>query len=109
MMISEIQACACIDFVNRFEPLTSQKASSSSSSEPSGSLCSGGNIDNMHIDVNLVGNRVKALGGRERERRLRVARWNFSGLGSERKQKEIGELLTKNSIDVIPGQGRILE
>ena len=53
----------------------------------------------MHIDVNLVGNEVKALGGRERERRLRVATWNFSGLGSERKQKEIGELLTKNSID----------
>ena len=48
----------------------------------------------MHIDVNLVGNEVKALGGRERERRLRVATWNFSGLGSERKQKEIGELLT---------------
>ena len=45
----------------------------------------------MHIDV---GNKVKALGGR---RRLRVATWNFSGLGSERKQKEIGELLTKNS------------
>ena len=48
-----------VDCVNRFEPLTSQKASSSSSSEPSGSLCSGENIDNMHIDVNLVGNRVK--------------------------------------------------
>ena len=60
-----------VDCVNRFEPLTSQKASSSSSSEPSGSLCSGENIDNMHIDVNLVGNKVKALGGRERERRLR--------------------------------------
>ena len=59
-----------VDCVNRFEPLTSQKASSSSSSEPSGS---GENIDNMHIDVNLVGNKVKALGGRERERRLRVA------------------------------------
>ena len=29
---------------------------------------------------------------------MRVATWNFSGLGSERKQKEIGELLTKNSI-----------
>ena len=56
----------------------------------------------MHIDVNLVGNEVKALGGRER--RLRVATWNFSGLGSERKQKEIGELLTKNSIDVVAGQ-----
>ena len=79
-----------IDCVNRFEPLTSQKASSSSSSEPSGSLCSGENIANMHIDV---GNKVKALGGRERERRLRVATWNFLGLGSERKQKEIGELL----------------
>ena len=38
-----------VDCVNRFEPLTSQKASSSSSSEPSGSLCSGENIDNMHI------------------------------------------------------------
>ena len=48
-----------VDCVNRFEPLTSQKASSSSSSEPSGSSCSVENIDNMHIDVNLVGNRVK--------------------------------------------------
>ena len=38
---------------------------------------------NMH----LVGNKVKALGGRERERRLRVATWNFSGLGSERKNR----------------------
>ena len=45
--------CLCIiDSVNRFEPLTPQKASSSCSSEPSGSLCSGENIDNMHIDVN---------------------------------------------------------
>ena len=45
----------------------------------------------MHIDV---GNKVKALGGRERERRLMVATWNFSGLSSEHKQEEIGELLT---------------
>ena len=52
----------------------------------------------MLIDVN---NKVKALGGRER---LRVATWIFSGLGSERKQKEIGELLTKNSIDVVASQ-----
>ena len=88
--------------VNRFEPLTSEKASSSSTS----GLCSGENIDNMHIDVKLVGNKVKALGGRERERRLRVATctWNFSGLSSERKQKEIGELLTRNCIDVVAGQ-----
>ena len=55
----------------------------------------------LHINVNLVGNKVKALGGRERER---IATWNFSGLGSESKQKEIGELLTKNSIDVVAGQ-----
>ena len=34
-----------VDCVNRFEPVTSQKASSSSSSETSGSLCSGENID----------------------------------------------------------------
>ena len=57
----------------------------------------------MHIDVNLVGNKVKGKGGW-------VATWNFSGLGSEHKQKEIG---TKNSIDVVAGQesgeGRILE
>ena len=46
---------------------------------------------------------MKALGGRERERRLRVATWNFSGLGSERKQ-EIKELLTENSIDLVAGQ-----
>ena len=94
-----------LDCINRFGPLTSQNASSSGSSERSGSLCSGENIDNMHIDVNLVGNTVKALGRRERERRLRVATWNFSGLGSECKQKEIGELLTKNIIyDVVAGQ-----
>ena len=44
---------------------------------------------------------MKALGGRERERRLRVATSNFSGLGSECKQRE---LLTMNSIDAVAGQ-----
>ena len=39
------------------------------------------------LDVQLVGDRVRALGGSVRDRRLRVATWNFSGLGSERKQK----------------------
>ena len=47
---------------------------------------------------------MKDLGGRERERRLRVATWKFSGLGSECKQEEIGELLTENSIDVVADQ-----
>ena len=45
------------------------------------------------LDVQLVGDRVRVLGGSVRDRRLRVATWNFSGFGSERKQKEIGEVL----------------
>ena len=36
---------------------------------------------------------MKVLGGSKKE--------NFSGLGSEHKQKEIGELLVKNTIDVV--------
>ena len=53
---------------------------------------------------NLVEGKVKALAGNKRERRLRVATWNFSGLGSERKQKEVEELLVKNNIDFVAGQ-----
>ena len=48
MMILEVKLDAKpmhIDSVNRFEPLISQKASSSCGSEPSGSLCTGENID----------------------------------------------------------------
>ena len=33
---------------------------------------------------------------------MRIATWNF--LGSEHKQKEVGELLVKNNIDVVAGQ-----
>ena len=47
---------------------------------------------------------MKALAGNKRERRLRVATWNFSGLGSERKQKEVEELLVRNNIDFVAGQ-----
>ena len=47
---------------------------------------------------------MKALGGNKRERRLRVATWDFSGLGSEHKQKEVEELLAKNNIDFVAGQ-----
>ena len=56
------------------------------------------------FDVQLVGDRVRALDGSVRDTRLRVATWNSSGLGSERKQKEIGEVLDKNCIDVVAGQ-----
>ena len=42
--------------------------------------------------------------GNKWERRLRVATWNFSGLCSDRKQKEVGELLAKHNLDVVAGQ-----
>ena len=67
--------------------------------------CLSGN-EHVHsgLDVQLVGDRVRALGGSVRDRRLRVATWNFSGLGSDHKQKEIGGVLDRNSIDVVAGQ-----
>ena len=37
-------------------------------------------------------------------RKLRIATWNFSGLCSEHKQKEVGELLLKLNLDVVAGQ-----
>ena len=57
----------------------------------------------LHIHfgfVPLVINIVQ-LEGSNRERRLRVDTRNFSGLCSERKQREIGKVLVK---DVIAGQ-----
>ena len=50
---------------------------------------SGDEHTNSGLDVQLVGDRVRALGWNVR--RLRVATWNFSGLGSEHKQKESWE------------------
>ena len=87
-----------IDCINRFEPIREQADSS----------CSNEHIDTLHVNVNLVEGKVKALGGNKRERRLRVATRNFSGLGSERKQKEVEELLAKNNIDVVAGHAGVL-
>ena len=42
--------------------------------------------------------------GNLQERKLRVGTWNLSGLCSECKQKELGELLKVNNIDVVAGQ-----
>ena len=42
--------------------------------------------------------------GNKLEMRLRVATWNFSGLCSDHKQKEVGELLAKHNLDVVAGQ-----
>ena len=58
----------------------------------------------MNVDVNVLCNRIKAVLESKRERRLRVATWNFSGLCSERKQKEVGKVLAKNNIDIVAGQ-----
>ena len=56
------------------------------------------------LNVQLVGDRVRAVHGSVGDRRLRGATWNFSGLGSERKQKEIREVLNKNSRTGILGE-----
>ena len=60
--------------------------------------------DRVNIDVDLVASKTKALVRYKRERKVRLATCNFSGLCSDRKQKEIGELLAKHNLDVVAGQ-----
>ena len=74
--------------------------------DEAGSVCSDENIGNVdvNVDVNVIGHRIQALDRSNRERSLRVATWNFSGLCSECKQKEIGEVLAKINIDVVVGK-----
>ena len=96
----KISAGLSLRCVNRFEPLVSKAGDSEELMEG----LSGDENTNSGLDAQLVGDRVRALVGSVRDRRLRVATWKFSGLGSERKQKEIGEVLDKNSIDVVAGQ-----
>ena len=67
-----------IQCVNRFEPLVSQACNSDELMEG----LSGDEHTHNGLDVQLVGDRVRALGGSVRDSRLRVATWNFSGLGS---------------------------
>ena len=50
-----------------------------------------------------VEEKVKAVTGKC-ERKLRIGTWNFAGLCSERKQKEIGQVLEKLNLDVVAGQ-----
>ena len=40
----------------------------------------------------------------KRERKLRLATWNFSELSRDRREKEIGELLARDNLDVVAGQ-----
>ena len=44
------------------------------------------------------------LAGNRQERKIRVGTWNFSGLCSQHKQKEVGELLQVYKIDIVAGQ-----
>ena len=56
---------------------------------------------NSVIDMNKIRNQVRVA---ERgERKVRVA-WNFYGICSQRKQKEVAGVLKKNNIDVCAGQ-----
>ena len=84
-----------VECVNRFDQL-----------DQAGSLCSDKHMDSVdvNVDVNVLSNRIKAVLESKRERRLRGATWNFSGLCSERKQKEVGEVLANNNIDIVAGQ-----
>ena len=60
--------------------------------------------DRVNVDVDLVGNKAKALVRNKCERKLRLATWNISWLFSDRKQKKIGKLLAKHNLDVVAGQ-----
>ena len=86
---------------NPYEPLTQLDYSNETLSS---SLNSDVQNDRVNVDVDLVGNKAKALVRNKRERKLRLATWNFSGLCSDRKQKEIGELLAKDNLDVVASQ-----
>ena len=61
--------------------------------------CVGGelNVDVVRQEVSEV-QRVRFA------RKLKVVTWNFSGLCSEHKQKEISEVLNRVKIDIVAGQ-----
>ena len=90
-----------IDCFNRYEPLTQLDYSNETISS---SLNSDVQNDRVNVDVDLVGSKAKAMVRNKRERKLRLVTWNFSGLCSDRKQKEIGELLAKHNLDVAADQ-----
>ena len=90
-----------IECFNRYEPLTQLDYSIETVRS---SLNSDAQNDRVNVDVDLVGSKAKALVRNKQERKLRLATLNFSGLCSDRKQKEIGELLVKHNLDVVVGQ-----
>ena len=75
--------------VNRFESLTVD-------------TCSDDNVEDVPV-VDSVVLKTKVLASKM-HKQLRLATWNVSGLCSERKQKEIADLLACNSIDIVAVQ-----
>ena len=90
-----------IECFNRYEPLAQLDYSNEAVSSSSNSDKQNGSV---YVDVDLVGSKAKRLVGNKRGRRFRVATWNFGGLCSDHKQKEVGELLAKHDFDVVAVQ-----
>ena len=65
-----------IECFNRYEPLTQLHYSNETVSS---SLNSDAQNDRVNVDVDLVGSKAKALVRNKRERKLRLATWNFQG------------------------------
>ena len=63
--------------------------------------CSEVNRDSA-VDANNVRSKVR-VAVRE-ARKVRVATWNFCGICSQRKQKEVAGVLKKNNVDIYAGQ-----
>ena len=82
-----------IPCVNRFAQLADECGSVDDGGHSS--VVSGGDGGDLSIESVSAG---KAY------RKLKVATWNFSGLCSERKQKEVAETLSRLNIDIVAGQ-----
>ena len=57
---------------------------------------------NSVVDITEVRSQVRVA--EREERKVRVATWNFSGICSQHKQKEVAGVLKKNNIDICAGQ-----
>ena len=85
--------CDNILLVNRFDSL--QCGSNNESDDAFESVGV-----NLTGDVTQGKNKVSKI----KQRGLRIGTWNFQGLCNERKALEIGEVLSKNYIDIVGGQ-----
>ena len=84
-----------IPCVNRFSQLVDECESVDDGEQSS--VMSGGEGDDLPVGK-------QSLSAGKACRKLKVATWNFSGLCSERKQKEVAEILSRLDIDIVAGQ-----